>query len=151
VALAGSEGLSRPPGVRPDSNGIIVLIGEFGSNVDLFAGALEKFPQTVDHSHEVRAEVVINDGGEAWNTVTKEFESLMVNYVTSAINDAFTSRLPDAPAPLRADKRTPCAPRRLVCVSGDGGYNGSTPPVTDAADRSRPVSAPPSDARPRDP
>lgn len=66
---------------------------------------MEKFPQTVDHSHQVRAEVIIS-GGEAWNSVTKEFEQLMTNCVTRAIDDAFKSRISDVPAPLRAYRLT---------------------------------------------
>lgn len=36
------------------------------------------------------------------------FESLLATYVDKMIGDAFNSRIPNAPAPPRADERTLC-------------------------------------------
>jgi hypothetical protein len=74
----------------------------FGASVDKLVGAMEKFPTSVEHSHRVTAEVVIN-GAEAFAGMEDRWKGMMAEYVTGAVHKALEDRMPEAPGRLRSD------------------------------------------------
>jgi len=68
----------------------------FGDAARQLGEALAKFPSTVQHTHSISANVVLNDGGALAGLKEGQQEWVM-GYVQQAIAAEFSRRLPDAP------------------------------------------------------